>query len=333
MPSGIDANANQRPRIEGRVAAVVIGRNEGDRLPACLRSLSKIGLPVVYVDSGSTDDSISRAEEFGAMTIALDNSAPFSAARARNAGLARLVEQGASPDYVQFIDGDCEIADGWIEAACAFLDIRPNIAVICGRLREREPDRTIYNRLCDIEWEAPDGETEACGGVAMIRTRAFEAVGGYREDLTAGEEPELCLRLREQGFSIYRLDAAMAMHDADMTSFFQWWRRMRRGGRAFAEVSHMHRGSPQGIWRRETTRALAWTAIAPVAVLAGFVVHPAAFALLLAYPAQVARIAFRRGADSRVNWTYGYFMTLAKFAETQGIADFWLERFKRGDRT
>ncbi|MFQ5563578.1 MAG: glycosyltransferase family 2 protein [Parvularculaceae bacterium] len=313
-------------RLGMPVAAVVIGRNEGGRLTACLESLNKAALPVVYVDSGSTDGSPAAAERMGASVVALDESLSFTAARARNAGVAALVEAGARPDYVQFVDGDCEIAEGWIETARAFLDAHPDVAAVCGRLRERHPERTIYNRLCDIEWDAPSGETTACGGVAMFRLRPFKAAGGFREDLPAGEEPELCLRLREQGFAIHRLDAEMAWHDANMTAFSQWWRRMRRGGRAFAEVSSLHRRSPHRIWRRETWRALAWAALAPVAFVVGIVIHPIAFALLLAYPAQIARIALRRDASASVNWVYGFFMTLAKFAEAQGVIDFWLAR-------
>jgi glycosyltransferase involved in cell wall biosynthesis len=43
------------------VAVVAIGRNEGDRLKACLRSVVDVAALVVYVDSGSTDDSVAFA--------------------------------------------------------------------------------------------------------------------------------------------------------------------------------------------------------------------------------------------------------------------------------
>jgi hypothetical protein len=39
------------------IGIVVIGRNEGDRLTRCLQSLQMENLPVIYVDSGSTDGS------------------------------------------------------------------------------------------------------------------------------------------------------------------------------------------------------------------------------------------------------------------------------------
>ena len=36
----------------------------------------------------------------------------------------------------------------------------------------------------------------------LVRVEAFEAVGGFRPELIAGEEPELCMRLREKGWKI-----------------------------------------------------------------------------------------------------------------------------------
>ena len=56
----------------------------------------------------------------------------------------------------------------------------------------------------------------AFGGIVMLRAKAVEEVGGYREDLIAGEEPELSVRLRRTGWRIWRLDAEMTMHDAGM---------------------------------------------------------------------------------------------------------------------
>jgi glycosyltransferase involved in cell wall biosynthesis len=74
------------------IAAIAIGRNEGERLVRCFASLQgRVGL-IVYVDSGSTDGSVAAAQDSGAEVVALDLSVPFTAARARNAGLARVLE-------------------------------------------------------------------------------------------------------------------------------------------------------------------------------------------------------------------------------------------------
>jgi GT2 family glycosyltransferase len=227
---------------------VAIGRNEGERLKRCLHSALQATSHVVYVDSGSQDGSAAFARSVGVEVVELDMSIPFTAARARNAGFRRIKEQFPTLDFVQFVDGDCEFTSGWLEHAARYLRATPNAAVACGRLRERHPERSIYNRLCDAEWNTPVGRAQACGGIAMVRAHAFDQVHGFREDLIAGEEPELCLRLRREGWEIWRLEAEMAWHDAAMTRFSQWWRRSERAGHAFAEGAALHGKSPQRHW-------------------------------------------------------------------------------------
>src|SRR5690606_31639077 len=99
-----------------RVGVVIIGRNEGERLVRCFRSLQPDTNRLVYVDSGSSDSSQSTAQAMGVELVALDTSIPFTAARARNAGFMRLISLYPDVDYVQFVDGDCEISTNWIIA-------------------------------------------------------------------------------------------------------------------------------------------------------------------------------------------------------------------------
>nr|WP_314262185.1 glycosyltransferase [uncultured Devosia sp.] len=314
-----------------RVGTVVIGRNEGQRLLDCLASLGALAGSVVYVDSGSNDGSQAKAAAAGVEVLDLDLSRPFTAARARNAGYAALLQRHPGPEFVQFVDGDCMLDPGWIDAATGFLDEKPDVALVCGRRREKFPDRSIYNAMCDDEWDGPVGAILESGGDFLVRTSAFSAVGGFRDSLIAGEEPELCLRLREQGWTIWRLRQEMTLHDANITSLGQWWRRATRGGHAFAEVSWLHRHSPRRIWQRNVTRALGWSAIAPVAAL-GSLVTPWSLGLLLAYPATIARQSMRQGAASPASWRNAFFFTLGKFAETQGIARYHFDRL-RGKRS
>jgi glycosyltransferase involved in cell wall biosynthesis len=206
-----------------RIGLVAIGRNEGERLRRCLESSRRQVERLVYVDSGSTDGSAQLARSLGAEVVDLDMSIPFTAARARNEGRARLQALVPDLDCVQFVDGDCELVDGWIARAVAHLTAHPQAAVVCGRRRERDPESSVYNHLCDLEWDTPIGLAKACGGDALMRVTALDQVGGYNPDIIAGEEPDLCFRLRERGWEIWRIDGDMTLHDAAMTRFGQWW--------------------------------------------------------------------------------------------------------------
>jgi len=312
-----------------RFGAVVIGRNEGERLKRCLASLP-LTAPVVYVDSGSDDGSVGHARHRGVEVVELDRAAPFTAARARNAGFRAMRRLAPEIGYVQFIDGDCELDTDWPRQAVARLDRDPEACAVFGRRRERHPARSLYNRLCDIEWDVPLGAVKAFGGDVMIRAAALEAVGGYRDDLIAGEEPELCVRLRARGWTIWRLDAGMTLHDAAMTRFAQWWQRQRRAGFAFAEGAWLHGAPPERHWVRETRRALIWGAALPAGcLLASLLAAPWGLAAWLIYPLQMLRLFLRPGRPLGERSLLALFLVLARFPEAQGVLTYAFRQWTR----
>lgn len=308
------------------IGAVVIGRNEGGRLRRCLLSVRGQTAGTVYVDSGSTDGSVDLARSFGADIVELDAARPFCAARARNEGFDRLQQVIPNVTYVQFIDGDCELFEGWLACAASTLDARPDVAVVAGRLREINRVASIYNRLCDMEWDGPAGEVAEVGGIAVVRAQAFHDSGGFDSALIAGEEPELCLRLRHRGWKILRLDAGMAGHDAAMMRFSQWWRRAVRSGYAFAEGAWQHGSEPARYRVHETSSIAFWGAGLPAGIgAASFLLHPAALILLAGYPLLAARIyrhMRRRVFSPADSLAYALFCTLAKFPQALGVGRF-----------
>ena len=310
-----------------RTGIVVIGRNEGDRLRRCLDSVLAPTRPLVYVDSGSTDGSVTLAAALGAAAHALDMRLPFTAARARNEGVRHLRILSPAIEFVQFVDGDCEIVAGWLAAATAFLDRHPDVAAVCGRLRERHPERSVYNLLCDLEWNTPVGEAKASGGIVMMRMTAWDQAHGFRDELIAGEEPELGVRLRAKGWRIWRLDAEMALHDAAMTRFGQWWTRSVRTGFAYAEGVRLHGAPPERHWVREMRSALLWGAAMPLLLLVGStVLGPTVLLGFAVYPLQVLRLGLRAASASQARWTRAFFLVAGKLPESVGVIKSWLQR-------
>jgi GT2 family glycosyltransferase len=303
-------------------AAVAIGRNEGERLKRCLGTLSEAAI-TVYVDSGSTDGSVDWARSNGIEVLKLDKTLPFTAARARNAGFKRLQQLAPGVAYVQFIDGDCELVQPWSDYAVSTLDSRPDVGAVSGTRHERYPERSVYNWLCDREWNGPPGETLYCGGDVMMRVTAFEMVGGYREDLIAGEDPEICVRLRQAGWRIMRLDSPMTLHDAAMTRFAQWWRRAIRSGYVFAQGAHLHGRPPERHWVWESRRAWIWGFWLPLACsLAGVLFPPWGWASWIIYPAQMLRQTWRNPGALRDRVRLAFFQVLARFPEAWGQIKF-----------
>jgi GT2 family glycosyltransferase len=307
------------------VGFVLIGRNEGERLVAALAALPRDRGPVVYVDSGSTDASVANAHAIGATVVELDMTIPFTAARARNAGFAALPDP--KPGFVQFIDGDCALQPGWVEAALTALQQMPKAALVFGRTRERFPEVSVYNRLIDAEWNVPVGKALSCAGNAMMRSEVFITSGGFNPALIAGEDPEFCLRLRKAGWEIWRIDHEMTRHDAAMTRFSQWWNRNRRAGHAYAEGAAMHGAPPERHFVRETRRAILWGGVIPAVALIGALISPLALLLLLIYPLQVLRLVPSLGLAR------AFFLTLGKFPELHGVVEYlWRRVFGRKAR-
>ena len=336
------------------VGVIAIGRNEGERLRRCLASVLGRGWPVVYVDSDSTDGSADLARSTGADVVALDMSLPFSAARARNAGFERLLRIAPGVKFVQFVDGDCEVVDGWIDRGRRDLEDRNDVAVVCGRRRERFADASIYNRLADLEWDTLVGETVSSGGDAMMRVEVFRAVGGFDPSVAAGEEPELCQRIREKGWKVFRVDAEMTLHDSAMLSFGQWWRRAVRSGYGAADVAT--RFGQHGLFVRQMRSArfwaVEWTALVAIMFVLGVINYltppfraPLGYALrwsffyaavvAAALPLQVIRVAVRvrkRAPDWRTALAYGVLTMIGKWANWLGQVRYQRDR-RAGNNT
>jgi glycosyltransferase involved in cell wall biosynthesis len=307
-----------------RIGVVVIGRNEGERLVRCLDSLISQSNQLVYVDSGSTDDSVAMSRSKGVEVVMLDISKPFTAARARNEGFKRLLQVYPHVEYVQFVDGDCEVNASWLGVAAAFLDQHQQVVAVCGRRRERYPDRSIYNKICDVEWDTPVGEAKACGGDAMFRSAPLLVQNGYNPTLIAGEEPELCVRFRLAGWKIWRINAEMTLHDAAMLRFSQWWKRSVRTGYAFAQGVDLHGHPPERHWVAESRRALIWGGILPFVIFLLLVICPLlALGCALIYLLQVLRLGFKNRKNGLEHpWSMAFYLVLSKFPEFSGQLKF-----------
>ena len=204
----------------------------------------------------------------------------------------------------------------------AALEAETDLAVVCGRRREKFPEATIWNRMIDLEWDTPVGEAKACGGDALMRREALEEVGGYDPTFIAGEEPEMCYRMRAKGWRIRRVDAEMTRHDADMTTLSQWWQRCRRTGHTYAEGVATYGRGPERYRVRELRSTMLWALAVPgVAVLGAVLWSPWALAVLLAWPAQMLRL-WRRGMPG----AQAVFLVLGKLPEAQGALGYWWGR-------
>jgi GT2 family glycosyltransferase len=321
------------PAQPSAAGVVVIGRNEGRRLLAVLKDLQRQHRPIVYVDSGSSDGSADNVRNLGIDVLALDPAQPFSAARARNEGAQRLLTRHPTLEFVQFLDGDCFMAPGWLDAAEAALRGDAHCAIVLGHQREERPQASIYNLLFALEWRSPSGPLSNFGhliGNMMVRRTAFESLGGFRPEVIAGEDSEFGVRAGLAGHGARKLDVPMAIHDANVHRFSQWWRRAVRAGHAIGQRAQLHGNGPLRDCARERRSTWFWGVFLPLAiVLAAPATRGASLLLLAGYLTlgwRIARYRLSMGDDEREARLYAAFTVLGKYANGLGLLKYHVNR-------
>lgn len=312
-----------------RAGFVVIGRNEGERLKDSLNSVMRHapGSPIVYVDSDSIDGSSDYSRSLGIETVCLSTDRPFTAARSRNAGFERLLEVHPDLEFVQFMDGDCELIEGWIESALNVLSAEKDIGIVSGRLFEKYPDASIYNTIIDIEWDTPVGEASTVLGNFCVRTEAFKRVNGFTIDIIAAEDNDFCLRVRAAGYRILRLEPEMTWHDANIMRLSQWYKRSIRGGYGFANISHLHGDNPECHSRKQLYSIVFWGGIVPSIFVVSLLVNPAiAVGLVVIYALIIVRLVLKKivqGNSVKIACVYSFLIYTGKIAEFLGVLRYW----------
>lgn len=319
-----------------KVGFVVIGRNEGERLQACLSAIKQLcpDSTVIYVDSGSSDDSVAFAESLKYQVVELDLSIPFTAARARNAGFRALAKLNPDLEYIQFLDGDCELQPDWIEAANSALDGSENVGIVSGRRVEKYKDSSIYNTLMDIEWDTPIGETRAVPGDMCVRKTLFKEINGFTENIISAEDDDFCIRARNSGYKILRLDVVMTFHDANITNVRQWYKRSKRGGHGYANINHLHGQAPEYYFKKELMSVFFWGGVYPFLLTISFFINATlTFALISIYLLFIFKTILRKMIDGyslKISFSYGYLIYTGKIAELIGVLQYWKTHITSG---
>jgi len=328
-------NQDSQPTELPAIAVVTIGRNEGERLRRCLESIRAMNYPaskleIIYVDSQSSDGSVEMARSLGVKTVVLDG--PTTAARGRNAGWTVT-----SAPFVLFLDGDTILHPEFVRTALAAFT-GASIVGVWGNRRELNTAASIYNAVFDLDWHYAPGPSLYFGGDALVRTEALRAVDGYNASLIAGEEPDMCRRMRALGYMILHIDAPMTMHDLDMHHFRQYWRRSLRTGWAYAEISSIYAATDDPLWladsKRNAVRAMFWILFPAACLAAGLLtrsVVPLVVFLVLGglLIGKTAWNVRRKTSSLLLPLVYGLHSHLDQIPIFLGQVRFWLKARRR----
>ncbi len=264
------------------ISVIVIGKNEGARLDACLQSvreaLSLLSHELLYVDSRSTDDSLQIAASHGARCFLLEETHT-------TAGLGRFVgTQEAHGEYLLFLDGDMRLHKDFVEHAITAM-VQRGYDGACGirrdvYLRADGSESVCENYYgCTAERLAPE-----FGGAILLKAEALASCGGWSTDTVACEESELHARLLASHLRIVELPVPMITHiDAvrDRRGVLGTIFSARRLGEGQAFRCAMAHGSVRAYVRLEREKfifyALDWACLIGILLLSMAGIIPACF--------------------------------------------------------
>jgi len=162
---------------------------------------------IVVVDDGSSDNSYAVAGRYPSVRRLRQENRGVAAAR--NLGLS-----GSSGEFLVFLDADDRLLPDALERGVSTLAKRPNVAFVAGMSRDigsdgrglgdrRQPLVTQDHYLRLLE------DCYIWSGSSIVHRRsALEAVGGFDETLSAGDDYDLYLRIA-YGFPIYCHEAVV----------------------------------------------------------------------------------------------------------------------------
>ncbi len=231
------------------ISVIVCTYNGTATLRPCLESLQKLryaDYEVLLIDDGSTEDIASIAADFPAVRYLRQEHAGLSAAR--NLGMKE-----ARGEILAYTDDDCLVDEDWLtHIAAGFGDPQwgacggPNIPPVPRNQAEAivaaAPGAPAHVMLNDAEAEHLPGCNLA------IRKAALEGIGGFREAYrTAGDDVDVCWRLRESGGRLRFMPGVMVWHHR-RRSFGAYLRQQRGYGHAEALLmkDHPERFGPIG---------------------------------------------------------------------------------------
>ena len=191
---------------KSKVSVIVAGRNYGRFLTDCFTSIfsqTLRPLEVIYSDDGSTDNSISVAENFLNVKIVKQEHirGKNGVAKARNNG-AKI----AKGDYLLFVDADDMLVETYIQNNSEIFEENPKAV---GVYNQAHAFQKKFNYWDVPEWdEAILWHRNYCNTSTMYRATIFRTVGGWKEELNTGWDWNLAIRISRHGDMI-RGDASL----------------------------------------------------------------------------------------------------------------------------
>jgi glycosyltransferase involved in cell wall biosynthesis len=186
--------SNPKPRPV--ISVIIPAYNEQDFIESTLLSLRNSDYPkekfeIIVVDNGSTDQTTEIAKQHTDVLLHLPDG---NVGAVRNHGAKK-----AAGDFIAFLDADCEVSQDWL-ANLELLLTETKDTAFGGTCRS--PKNSSWIERYWLLGNGQKKQKDLVGACIGISKPDFFLIGGFREDLTSGEDTDLSNRLRSMNISV-----------------------------------------------------------------------------------------------------------------------------------
>lgn len=212
------------------ISIIIPTLNEEKILKSTLLSL-KAGLTVdheiIVSDGKSTDETVSIAHAYADKVVVYEGTTRQTIAAGRNAG-AKV----ASGDILVFFDADCSIKNPDLFFKTAIDHFKsPSLTGLTGWLKVLPENANFFDivisYIVSFIYMIENNILKiglASGELQIIRKSSFEQIGGYNENLVAGEDGDMFLRLSKIGST--KLDSTLLVYHTGRRAHKIGWPRL-----------------------------------------------------------------------------------------------------------
>ncbi len=213
----------EKPMAQYSVSIIIPAFNEERYIDECLKAITNqhyndliSQVEIVVVDNESTDATTQIASNYDSVKI-ISSSAKYVGG-VRNDGV-----KITSGEILIFLDSDCVVDKDWVVRCVGLLEESGKDAVGGQYLLRSDP--SFFEKY----WILDSSEntvlyTTLIGGCLITNRAAFDTVGGFSEELTAGEDEDYSRKINSlEGYAVK--PELSVVHLGFPNSFLGFWRR------------------------------------------------------------------------------------------------------------